>query len=86
MKLVVYQAGCIRIGELDWSYRLLSFMQRFYQEETLTDVRILALEQLENLVSLHLFTYEVFVQRSSIIITYNIVVMYRDPVSILIFF
>ena len=64
MKLVVYQSGCIRIGELDWSYRLSSFMRRFYQEETLTDVRILALEQLENLVSLHLFTYEVFVQRS----------------------
>lgn len=58
MKLVVYQSGCIRIGELDWSYRLSSFMRRFYQEETLTNVRILALEQLESLVSLHLFTYE----------------------------
>ena len=59
MKLLMYQATCIKVGQYGWLNHYQEFVKRFYTEERETAVRIEALNQLENIVSLHSVTYEV---------------------------
>lgn len=60
MKLLMYQSTSTRVGEYGWVDHYKEFMKRFFVDELETAVRIEALNQLENIISLHCVTYEVY--------------------------
>ena len=58
LQLLHYRIRSVHVGEEGWIKRLAALMDRFYQEETVTEIRTAALTQLEEMVCDHGLPYE----------------------------
>lgn len=65
--LLRHRAHSIRVGEEGWVDRLTTLTQRFYKEETVTEIRTEALGHLETLVCDYVLSYEDELMRSVVL-------------------
>lgn len=76
--LLRHRVHSVRVGEDGWIDRLTALTYRFYQKETITEIRTEALGHLETLVCDHTLSYEDELMRNVVLPLFSSVADDRD--------